>query len=147
RRQALRNRRRHQRNPPDADWARAVPRICVTERQSAHPITEHDRNITIRELDMSTWAIVVSLWLLMFFAYRGVTVLILATFMAGLAVLLSGEAMYIMLTYIQVFMSELGGYLIKFFPLFILGALFGQLVADSGAAHTIAHSIMRRLGT
>lgn len=96
---------------------------------------------------MSTWAIVVSLLLLMFFAYRGVTVLILAPLMAGLAVLLSGEAMYIMPTYTQVFMSELGGYLIKFFPLFILGALFGQLVADSGGAHTIAHSIMRRLGT
>jgi len=40
----------------------------------------------------STLAIVVSLLLLMFFAYRGVTVLLLAPLMAALAVLLSGDS-------------------------------------------------------
>ena len=82
----------------------------------------------------------------MFLAYRGVTVLILAPLMAALAVLLSGGATHIMPTYTQLFMKELGLYLIKFFPLFILGSLFGKLVADSGAAHTIADWFMRRLG-
>ncbi|XDZ51672.1 GntP family permease [Neisseriaceae bacterium CLB008] len=96
---------------------------------------------------MSTLAIIVSLLLLMFFAYRGITVLILAPIMASVAVLLSGSAFDIMPTYTQTFMQELGGYIIKFFPLFMLGALFGKLVADSGSAHTIAHSIMRKLGT
>ena len=66
--------------------------------------------------------------------------------MAALAVLLSGGATHIMPTYTQLFMKELGLYLIKFFPLFILGSLFGKLVADSGAAHTIADWFMRRLG-
>ena len=78
---------------------------------------------------MSTMAILISLLLLMFLAYRGVTVLILAPLMAALAVLLSGAAADIMPTYTQLFMKELGLYVIKFFPLFILGALFGKLVA------------------
>lgn len=39
----------------------------------------------------STFAIVITLLLLMFFAYRGYSVLILAPIMAVLAVLLSGD--------------------------------------------------------
>ena len=39
----------------------------------------------------STFAIVITLLLLMFFAYRGYSVLILAPIMATLAVLLSGD--------------------------------------------------------
>lgn len=95
---------------------------------------------------MSTLAIVVSLILLMYFAYRGITVLVLAPIMAALAVLLSGDGRLLLPMYTQVFMSELGNYLIKFFPLFILGSLFGRLVADCGAAASIAHAIMRWLG-
>ena len=53
---------------------------------------------------MSTMAILISLLLLMFFAYRGVTVLILAPLMAALAVLLSGAAADIMPTFTQLFM-------------------------------------------
>ena len=96
---------------------------------------------------MSTLAIVVSLILLIVLAYRGITVLLLAPLMASLAVLLSGEAGLLLPIYTGTFMSALGGYLIKFFPLFILGALFGQLMADSGAAHAIANWIIKRLGT
>ncbi|WP_342595856.1 GntP family permease [Salinicola lusitanus] len=96
---------------------------------------------------MSTLAIVVSLILLIVLAYRGITVLLLAPLMASLAVLLSGEAGLLLPIYTSTFMSALGGYLIKFFPLFILGALFGQLMADSGAAHAIANWIIKRLGT
>jgi H+/gluconate symporter-like permease len=36
-------------------------------------------------------------------------------------------------------MPALGNYLIKFFPLFLLGAVFGKLMDDSGCAWTIAH--------
>lgn len=43
-------------------------------------------------------------------------------------------------------MAALGGYLLKFFPIFLLGALFGQLMADSGAATSIANGIMNKLG-
>lgn len=36
-------------------------------------------------------------------------------------------------TYTQVFMKAMGGYVIQFFPLFLLGALFGKLMDDSGS--------------
>ena len=41
---------------------------------------------------MSILAILISLGLLMFLAYRGITVLLLAPLMAALAVVLSGDA-------------------------------------------------------
>jgi len=56
----------------------------------------------------STLAIIVSLLLLMFLAYRGITVLLLAPLMATLAVLLSGEAGFILPIYTDTFMKALG---------------------------------------
>ena len=93
-----------------------------------------------------TLAIVVSLLLLMYLAYRGITVLLLAPLMAALAVLLSGEISYFLPIYTETFMSALSGYVLQFLPIFLLGALFGQLMADSGAANTISQWIVERLG-
>ena len=95
----------------------------------------------------STLAIVVSLLLLMYLAYRGVTVLLLAPLMAGLAVMLSGEVGLYLPIYTETFMKALGGYVIQFLPIFLLGALFGQLMADSGAANTLSHWIVHKLGS
>ena len=67
---------------------------------------------------MGTLGILLSLALLMFLAYRGYNVLILAPLMALLAVLFAGDAALMLPTYTQVFMKSLGGYLIQFFPLF-----------------------------
>ncbi|WP_201615784.1 GntP family permease [Psychrobacter urativorans] len=94
----------------------------------------------------STLAIVITLLLLMFFAYRGYSVLILAPIMAILAVLLSGDFLSSIPAYTDVFMSALSGFLLKFFPIFLLGALFGRLMADSGAATAIANTVVKKLG-
>lgn len=69
----------------------------------------------------------------MYFAYRGYSVLILAPLMATLAVALSGDILSSLPIYTTVFMKALSGFLLKFFPIFLLGAVFGQLMADSGA--------------
>jgi H+/gluconate symporter-like permease len=90
--------------------------------------------------------IILSLFLLMYLAYRGINVLVLAPIMALLAVLIGGGANMLLPTYTQVFMKELGGYLIKFFPLFMLGAIFGKLMDDSGSARSIAHWIVAKVG-
>ena len=95
---------------------------------------------------MGTLGILLSLALLMFLAYRGYNVLILAPVMALLAVLFAGDAALMLPTYTQVFMKSLGGYLIQFFPLFLLGAIFGKLMDDSGSARAIAQGIVTRLG-
>ncbi|UQI38857.1 GntP family permease [Vreelandella venusta] len=96
---------------------------------------------------MGMLAIIISLILLMFFAYRGISVLLLAPLMASLAVLLSGDVAFLLPIYTDTFMKALGNYVIQFFPLFLLGALFGQLMADSGAAQSISNGIVNRLGT
>lgn len=96
---------------------------------------------------MSTLAIVLSLLLLMFLAYRGYTVLLLAPIMAAIAVLLSGDVAQLLPIYTETFMRALGNYVLAFFPIFLLGALFGQLMADSGAATAIARWIERTLGS
>ncbi len=68
--------------------------------------------------------VILSLILLMYLAYRGINVLVLAPLMALLAVLAQGD-LPILGTYTQVFMSALGRYALQFFPLFLLGAIFG----------------------
>ncbi len=89
--------------------------------------------------------IVLALVLLMALAYRGVSVLILAPLMALVAVLFS-PGTPLLASYTQVFMPALGGFVIAFFPLFLLGAVFGKLMEASGAALVIAQSIVERLG-
>jgi H+/gluconate symporter-like permease len=94
---------------------------------------------------LSIAGIVLSLVLLMWLAYRGISVLILAPLMALLAVGLSPDAP-LLASYTQVFMKALGGFIALFFPLFLLGAVFGKLMEDSGAARVIAARIVRWLG-
>jgi H+/gluconate symporter-like permease len=96
---------------------------------------------------MGIFAILISLILLMLLAYRGISVLLLAPLMASLAVLLSGDGGLLLPIYTDTFMRALGNYVTQFFPLFLLGALFGQLMADSGAAQSISNGIVKRLGT
>ena len=95
---------------------------------------------------MSTVAILLSLGLLMFLAYRGWSVIFVAPLLALMAVLLSGDAHLLLPTYTQVFMKAVGGYVITYFPLFLLGAVFGKLMDDSGAARSIAHGIVNKVG-
>ena len=94
---------------------------------------------------MGLIGIVVSLGLLMYLAYRGINVLILAPILSTLAVLMSG-GLPVLATYTQVFMQALGGYVIIYFPLFLLGAIFGKVMADGGAARTIAERIVNWVG-
>ena len=94
---------------------------------------------------MGLLGIVLSLVLLMYLAYRGVNVLVLAPLLALLAVLFSG-GMPILGVYTQIFMKALGNYVATFFPLFLLGAIFGKLMADSGSARVIAEWIVAKLG-
>lgn len=89
--------------------------------------------------------ILLSLVLLMYLAYRGINVLVLAPLLSLLAALLGGDPRMLAI-YTQVFMVSLGGFVAKYFPLFLLGAIFGRLMSDSGSATSIARSIVARLG-
>ena len=89
---------------------------------------------------------VLSLALLIGLAYRGWNVIVLAPICATVGLLFGGLDAPVIATYTQVFMPALGNYLIKFFPLFLLGAVFGKLMDDSGCAQTIAHKIVEWTG-
>lgn len=89
--------------------------------------------------------ILLSLALLIYLAYRGVSVIVLAPVLAILAVVLN-DGGPILGTYTQVFLPALGEYLVRFFPLFLLGAIFGRVMRDTGSAPVIADSIISGLG-
>ncbi|HNE00542.1 MAG TPA: GntP family permease, partial [Plasticicumulans sp.] len=71
--------------------------------------------------------IVLSLALLIFLAYRGWNVIFIAPFCATVALLFNWGDAPLLATYTQTFMPALGNYFAKFFPLFLLGAVFGKL--------------------
>jgi H+/gluconate symporter-like permease len=89
--------------------------------------------------------LLVSLLLLITLAYRGASVIVLAPALAMLAVALSGEVP-LLAAYTQIFMVALGKFLAKYFPLFLLGAVFGKLMDESGYARAIANRISTTLG-
>ena len=88
--------------------------------------------------------IILSLGLLMYLAYRGINVLILAPILALMATLFAGGPL--LATYTQVFMPALGQYAITYFPLFLLGAIFGKVMDVSGSAKSIADFIVKVIG-
>ncbi|BDR66307.1 citrate transporter [Clostridium tetani] len=93
--------------------------------------------------------IILSLVLLMYLAYRGITVLILAPILSLLAALIStigGDGVPLMATYTEIFMKSFAGYCKAYFPIFLLGAIFGKIMDDSGAAKSISHNIAKKLG-
>jgi len=93
---------------------------------------------------MSIFLILLALAILIAGAWRGMSVLVLAPVLAMLAALASG--MPVLAGYTQVFMQAAGDFVVAFFPLFLLGALFGKVMEASGAAARLATAIVIRLG-
>jgi H+/gluconate symporter-like permease len=94
---------------------------------------------------MGLLGILLGLSLLMWLAYRGWSVLLLAPIAAIIAALFSGEPLLAHWT--QTFMGSAAQFVAQFFPLFLLGALFGKLMEDSGAVSSIADFMTEKLGT
>jgi H+/gluconate symporter-like permease len=93
---------------------------------------------------MAIFALLLSLCLLMFFAYRGFSVILFAPVFALLAALLSG--LPVLPTYTEIYMVKTVAFVKNFFPLFILGAVLGKVMEDSGSARKIALMIIKFLG-
>jgi H+/gluconate symporter-like permease len=94
---------------------------------------------------MGLLGILVGLGLLIWLAFRGWSVLLLAPAAALVAALFGGEPL--LANWTQVFMVNAGRFIAQFFPLFLLGAVFGKLMDDSGSVSTIANFMSRSLGT
>ncbi|WP_407344182.1 GntP family permease [Pengzhenrongella phosphoraccumulans] len=93
---------------------------------------------------MGVLGILLSLGLLMFMAYRGFSVIFFAPVLALLAAAFSG--MMILPTYTEVFLPNMANYVKVYFPFFLLGAVFGKVMEESGAAKAIARAIVSKLG-
>ena len=89
--------------------------------------------------------IALALGALMYLAYLGLSLLLLAPALALLAVL-AAEGGPVLASYTQIFMEATGGFIIQFFPLFLLGAVFGKLMEVSGSARVLADAIIKGLG-
>jgi H+/gluconate symporter-like permease len=93
---------------------------------------------------MGLVGILVALGLLIWLAYRGWSILLLAPAAAVLAAGLAGEPLLAHWT--QTFMGSAAHFIMQFFPIFLLGALFGKLMEDSGSVTAIANFMTERLG-
>jgi H+/gluconate symporter-like permease len=88
--------------------------------------------------------IVLSLALLITLAYRGMPVIIAAPIAAVVALLFSGAP--ILASYTEIFMPALANFVGQYFPLFLLGAIFGVLMTVTGYAESIARTVARWIG-
>jgi len=93
---------------------------------------------------MGLLGILVALGLLIWLAFRGWSVLLLAPAAALIAAAVAREPLLAHWT--QTFMTGAASFLAQFFPLFLLGALFGKLMDDSGSVQSIARFMTERLG-
>src|SRR6478752_4547108 len=93
---------------------------------------------------MGLVGILVSLGLLIWLSFRGWSVLLLAPAAALIAAAFAGEPLLAHWT--QTFMVSAARFVGQFFPLFLLGALFGKLMEDSGSVTSIARFMTDRLG-
>ncbi|WP_029912085.1 GntP family permease [Pelobacter seleniigenes] len=94
---------------------------------------------------MDAVAVVLSLILLMYFAYRGVTVLVLAPLLAMCTVLVTGD-FPMLVAWTNKFMPAAASYIKAYFPVFLTGAIFGKLMGASGCARSVAHYISSKFG-
>lgn len=93
---------------------------------------------------MSLLGILCGLALLIWLAYRGWSVLLLAPVAAMVAAAFAGAPLLAHWT--QTFMPNAASFIAKFFPIFLLGAVFGKLMDDSGSASAIARFMTGHLG-
>ena len=74
--------------------------------------------------------IILSLGLLIYLAYRGWSIILLAPILALLAsafAIFEGGDFHGLAIYTEAFMTSLGNYVKAYFPIFMLGAIFGKL--------------------
>ncbi len=93
---------------------------------------------------MGLLGILVGLSVLIYLAFRGSSILILAPIAGLIAAAFSGEPL--LASWTQTFMRNAADFVAQFFPLFLLGALFGKLMEDSGSVTAIADTMTEKLG-
>ena len=88
--------------------------------------------------------IIIGLVLLMFLAYRGYSIIWVAPITAAVVALSGG--LPLLETYKETYMAGFVGFTKSWFPVFMLGAIFGHLMDYTGAAKSIAQWLTKVFG-
>src|SRR5262245_31417408 len=94
---------------------------------------------------MSLLIVLGALAFLMFVAYRGYSVILFAPVAALGAVLLTDPALVAPM-FSSVFMDKMVGFAKSYFPVFMLGAVFGKVIELSGFSKSIVSAVIGLLG-
>lgn len=94
---------------------------------------------------MSLLIVLAALSFLMFVAYRGHSVILFAPIAAMGAVLLTDPTLVAPM-FTGLFMDKMVGFLKLYFPVFLLGAVFGKLIEISGFSKSIVAATIRLFG-
>ena len=95
-------------------------------------------------ISMEAFCILIALFGLMYFAYRGWSIILVAPFFAGVAAL--GSAFDILPVYSELYMTKLVEYIKTYYPVFLFGAVFAKLMEKGGLASAVAGKIVAVLG-
>lgn len=88
---------------------------------------------------------IIPLLLLMYAAYKGFSVILFAPLTALLAVFLINPG-WVPAFFSGIFMEKMAGFIKLYFPVFLLGAIFGKVIELSGFAKSIAHLVIKVIG-
>ncbi|WP_018922375.1 GntP family permease [Salsuginibacillus kocurii] len=91
------------------------------------------------------FGIFLGLALLMFLAYRGWSIIWVAPITAGVVALTGG--LNLLEAYRDTYMAGFVDFAGDWFPVFMLGAIFGKLMEDTGMARSVAEAITKVIGT
>lgn len=94
---------------------------------------------------MSVTVVLAALAFLMFAAYRGYSVILFAPLAALGAVLLTDPSA-VAPVFAGIFMEKMVGFVKLYFPVFLLGAVFGKVIELSGFSRAIVASVIRVVG-
>ena len=94
---------------------------------------------------MSFLIVLAALVFLMFVAYRGYSVIMFAPVAALLAVFLTDPSQVLPM-FSGVFLDKMVGFIKLYFPVFMLGAIFGKVIELSGFSKSIVSSVIKFVG-
>ncbi len=89
--------------------------------------------------------VIAALGFLMWMAYKGHSVILFAPIAAMGAVLLTNPGL-VAPVFTGLFMSKMVGFILNYFPVFLLGAIFGKLMEISGFAKSIVSAVIKVVG-
>ena len=94
---------------------------------------------------MGLVGILIAVAVLIYLSYRGMSPLVISPLAAILAACFAAPSQALAY-YTQTYMVNLGGFIISNFPIFLLGAIFGKMMEESGSARVIAQRITTSFG-